>query len=124
MAALRPLPVGSAAHRKRLEPLAWASQLSLGSPPADEPQLAWGASLMAGGSTSSLCVAPGSASFAAAEQLAGNGGMGSNDTSSLLKVLQNIPAAVAARWIGRTDGQGAEVLAPLLPGLSTSLQRR
>ncbi|KAL8438172.1 hypothetical protein ACSSS7_000407 [Eimeria intestinalis] len=130
---------GSVAHRKRLVPLAWASQLPLRSPAAVDPHLAWGASRPPRDSTASSSgttseAPPGAATGgpAAAHSSAAtpppsvssssnNNSCSSSDktSSSLLTALQQLPGSVAARWLWATRTTGA----PLLPGLSTSLQR-
>ncbi|OEH73576.1 hypothetical protein cyc_06709 [Cyclospora cayetanensis] len=123
---------GSAAHRKRLEPLAWASQLPVA--PAT-------AGSTFGGSSSRLnSEGPASSRSSAAsrqpsplpavepllaDDAASEGSHSSNSSSlaqGLLAALQGVPSALAAKWIG--EKRGTVALLPLLPGLSTSLQRR
>ncbi|KAL8441407.1 hypothetical protein Emag_007197 [Eimeria magna] len=133
------------AHRKRLVPLAWAAQLPpLGFPASADSQLSWAAPRFSGNPTASsfgaaskalpLATAAGSvaahgmtakppsvSSSSSSSSSNNNNNCSSSDTSSssLLTALQQLPGSVAARWLWATKTTGA----PLLPGLSTSLQR-
>ncbi|CDJ65611.1 hypothetical protein, conserved [Eimeria necatrix] len=140
---------GSVAHRKRLEPLAWAAQLPVESCSADDPRdNLWGISFEAStGSRSSsnngsngdgpqLRSQPSTSSLTADDAAAPEGPRSNDSTSTTgsssskpgglfsgaLVALKGVSSALAVQWVGRKGTTAAFV--PLLPGLSTSLQRR
>lgn len=147
--ASRCFHTGSVAHRKRLEPLAWAAQLPVESCSADDPRdNLWGLSFEA--STGSRCSSnngsngdgpqlrsqPSTSSLTADDAAAPEGPRSNDSTSTTgsssskpgglfsgaLVALKGVSSALAVQWVGRKGTTAAFV--PLLPGLSTSLQRR